>query len=119
MYTISKDYNLKRLQGALVQQLCFTKNTISMFFEGVGFITFESRFCLIDDVGVKREFDVYPVYSDLGLLKLIEQKIVKVHTDEQRTNLILEFDNEHTVILFGNENYESYLIRIGDDEARV
>ena len=119
MYTISNNYDLQRLKGASVQQICFTKNTISLLFEGDRFITFEGRFCLIDDSGVEKDFSVYPVYNDLGLLKLIEQKIEKVNTNVKRTDLILQFDNEHTVILYGDENYESYIIRIGDDEVRV
>lgn len=119
MYTLSKEYDLTRLQGAIVQQVCFTKNNISLLLANIGFITIEGRFTLFDGKGNKSEFDVYPVDKDFGLLNLIEQKIEKAVTNEVRSDLILTFDNEHVLVLIGDENYESYSIKVGNDEVRI
>jgi len=119
MYTISNNYDLKRLHGASVQQICFSANTATLLLEGIGFVTIEGRFSVTNEVGIKKEFEVYPVSSDFGLLKLLEQKIQKAYTNDKRSDLILEFDSNYTVVLLGDDNYESYVIKIGDDETRV
>ena len=119
MYTLSKEYDLTRLQGAIVQQVCFAKNNISILLGNVGFITIEGRFTLFDDKGNEFRFEVYPVDKDFGLLNLLEQKIDKVVTNEERSDLIFTFDNEQVLVLIGDENYESYSIKVGNDEVRI
>jgi|GEM_PF-2517737 len=119
MYTLSKEFDFTRLQGAVVQQICFSKNNISLLLEKIGYITIEGRFTLSDDRGNKFDFEVYPVDKDFGLLKLIEQKIEKVATNEMRTDIIFTFDDGHVLVLIGDENYESYSIRVDNDEIRV
>ena len=119
MYTFSQEYDFTRLLQAIVQQVCFSKNNICLLLANIGFITIEGRFTLFDDNGNRFDFDLYPVDKDFGLLNLIEHKIVKAVTNYERSNLILNFDGGHILVLHGDENYESFSIRIGNDVVRI
>ncbi len=119
MYTIPKDFDLKMLNGALVQQICFGINNIFILFENIGIVKIEGYFSLSFHDKEKRVYNVYPVSHDFGLLRLLEKKIVSIAANEARNSLIINFEEGMELTLIGDSNFESYSIKIGDKEFIV
>ncbi len=118
MYKIPENFNVNALQGEVIFQISYGLNFITLFFSK-GFLQFEGKFVTIFK-GHSQEYDeVYPVKNDFGLLQLLEQKIVDVNLSNGRNDLILLFENEFSLTLISNEAYESYTIRLNEEEIIV
>jgi hypothetical protein len=119
MYSIPKNFNLSQLNKALVQQVCFAANVISLMLENSRYISFEGEFILTDANGNANKFKVYPVENDFGILKLIEQEIIEITVSEPENDLHILFENKMSLIIIASKYYESYTIKTKDDFIRV
>lgn len=118
MYKIPKDYNINAIIGETIVQIAFGLNFITLFFNR-GYIQLEGAFATTFDNNTHEYDEVYPVKNDFGLLQLLEHKIVQVNINSDRNIMILLFENDSSLKLIGNENYESYVINISGNEIRV
>jgi hypothetical protein len=118
MYRIPENYNIDALIGETIFQIAFGLNFITLFFNG-GYIQLEGAFATTFDNNTREYDEVYPVKSDFGLLQLLEHKIVGVKVNSNRDVVSLLFENGSSLKLIGNENYESYVISLSNNEIRV
>ena len=72
MYTIPEDFDLNILKDTTIIQVCFSVNTISLFFENIGFISIEGSFSLLHENKRYDYEEVYPVKRDFDILKLLQ-----------------------------------------------
>ncbi|ATL45715.1 hypothetical protein COR50_00250 [Chitinophaga caeni] len=119
MYFIPKEFDFSQLKGDYIQQICFSINNIVLFLERKGSIKMEGRFTLSDEHGNLCIYETYPVNKDFGLLKLLEQRIEELNTNETRSDLIISFENGFVLKLLGEEGYESYTLNIGEDRIII
>ncbi|MDR1182228.1 MAG: hypothetical protein LBL13_09670 [Bacteroidales bacterium] len=109
MYPIPKDINLQIFKGAIVQQVCFTINTIILLFENKGYIQIEAAF-VIKRQNEFKQYEVYPVYYDKDVLKLLEKKVLDIYP--KNNNLVIEFEDNYLIELINDGQYESFIINI-------
>lgn len=125
MYTIPINFDLNTLRGSIIIQICFTANTITFFFEKagsfekIGFINTEGSFAFLQKGKRSYYEEICPVQHDYGLLKLLEKKVIRAYTDEKRNDLTLEFEENMSLELIGNEVYESYTININGERIII
>lgn len=119
MYFIPKNYNLNTLAESVVIQICFTANTITLFFEKVGRIDISGSFAFLHKGERFYYEEIFPIQSDYGFLKLLEKKVTRVSVNEKRDVLTLEFEDNTTLELVGNETYETYTLNINGEEVIV
>lgn len=119
MYKLPLDFDLSKLNGAIVQQICYAANNISIMLDSSRYINFEGQFILTEQNGRENKFDVYPVKDDLGILKLLEQKIEEVSASKLTNNLFILFENRMSLTILASDSYESYTIKIDDLLVRV
>jgi hypothetical protein len=112
MYTIAQELKLNALQGTVVQQICFSLNTVCIYFEDKGYIQINSSF-IIKSKDIVGRYDVYPITCDNGLLQILEKKVIKICADENKKNLILEFEEGISLELINDELYESFTVSVG------
>ena len=111
MYQIPKDLNLQLFEGLFVQQICFTKNTIHLFFGNNKDIQINGGFTIKRKQQEKfKRFELYPISCDMGILELLEKKVLVICP--QNENLVIEFEDDYTIELTNNEQYESFEINI-------
>lgn len=120
MYTIPTAFDINKLKGKKVQQICFSINTITISFGINNFINIEAGFSIVNknnksiDTG-----ELYPISYDFSLLDLLEKSIMAVETNEVRDSLILIFDEGTIIKLSGHSQYESFSIKIGDEKIII
>lgn len=119
MYTIPINYNLNRLKNTKIIQVCFTLNTISLFFEKAGYIGIEGGFSFVYGGNRYDYKGVYPIINDYNLLKLLEKEVTNVYTNAKRTELTLEFEENMVLELIGSEMYESFTLNIHGEKVIV
>jgi hypothetical protein len=110
MYSIPEDFDITVWTDAKLWQVSFSANTIDLHFENAPGIQSEGPFALSTE---RKQFYyevIFPVQDDMGLLKLLEQRVTLVSTDPERRNLSLEFESGYTLELISLEEYESYII---------
>jgi hypothetical protein len=118
MYRIPESFNLSDIKDETISQIAFGLNFVTVFFNR-GFIQFSGSFVLHVD-GKRFDYvEVYPVKNDFGLLKLLEKKIVKVFTNDERNDLTIEFDTGIILQLKSVGQYESYTLNIDGQEVIV
>lgn len=119
MYTIPETFDLDILKNANVQQICFAANNVSIFFEKIGFIQLEGEFIYHDENSGIHQFHCYPITSQFGiLLSLLEKQVSGIKTNKQRNNLFIYF-NDEMIEIYGNPNYESYIININGENLII
>ena len=116
MYNIPINFNLEKLLGSLITQISYSINTISIFFDKVGFITISGSF----RINHKKFYDeIFPIKNDMGLLNMLGKKIINININNDRDILCIVLDNQLKLELIGNKVYESYTINIGGTELIV
>lgn len=118
MYKIPIEFNIDKLKGEVITQIAFGLNFITLFFNQ-GIIQFSGTFTIHFRHRKIYYQEVYPVINDFGLLKLIEKSIVGVEVNDYRNILTLIFEDEIKLQLTGNDNYESFRVKINDKEIIV
>jgi hypothetical protein len=118
MYKIPTDFNLRKIENERISQIAFSLNSVSLFFND-GFIQFSGSFSLFYQNQESNYYEVYPVRTDYRLLNLLEKKIEKISVDDERTILIIKFEDEIILKLIGMKEYESYKININQKEIIV
>jgi hypothetical protein len=116
MYSIPENFPLDKLQGAEIQQICFASNVIVIQLFNLGYIQLETEFTFTSDLDVLERCNPYPSRKELAcLLGMIEAKILKVETDDDRRNLVI-FTNQHNqrLEILRNDLYEMGSIKIED-----
>ena|ERR1700744_4257968 len=113
MYKLPDDITNIFLKDDVVKMICFNINQIYIHFESSIYITIDSRYILTQK-GIDRPLDVYPVISDSGLLSLLEKKVKRISISDLRHDINIYFEDNLSIKLMGNLNYESYSITIKD-----
>lgn len=119
MYKIPENFNIKSLNNIVISQIAFGLNSVTLL-HTKGFIQFSGGFSIrFDDQSIHHN-EVYPVQDDFGLLKLLlEKEITDVQTNEERNSLVLEIEKRITLVLFGNEQFESFTLNYDGREIIV
>jgi ABC-type molybdate transport system ATPase subunit len=118
MYRISTKINVNHLEGKLVQQISFSKSTITLLFEG-GFLSFTGGVRITD--GARDIFisDVYPSNKNCDILTILENKIVSARINESRSQIDLTFEGQIQISFIGNENFETLTLRLDGEESII
>lgn len=119
MYKIPENFNINSLSNIVISQIAFGLNSITLY-HNKGFIQFSGGFSIRFGDQIIHHNEVYPVQDDFGLLKLLlEKAVTDVQTNEERNSLILEFENKITLVLIGNDQYESFTLNHNGREIIV
>ena len=119
MYKIPIDFNFSKLNNQMVQTICYASNTIVIQLSNHDFIQPMGPFSVVLD-GVTTEYtELYPLSTDCGLLSILDKEITKITPLYDISRLIIEFSNGLSLILDSDEYYESYWIKIGDNELLI
>lgn len=113
MYKIPEKVVFHELLGVAVTGISFSINTIMIYLEKIGSITIYGSFSLSFDDKTYQYEEIYPVSTDLNLLKLLEKKIIDVKINDCQDVLTLSFDEDIVLNLMSNKCYESFEIVIG------
>ena len=118
MYPIPKDINLQAFENLVVQQICFTANTIDLSFGNNNDIQINGGFAIKRKQQEEfKRFELYPVSYDMGLLELLEKKVLAIRP--QNDNLVIEFEDDYLLELINDKQYESFSIFIGGKRTIV
>lgn len=118
MYKVPKNVDFSILKDEVINQIAFGLNFITFFFNK-GFIQVTGGFSF-SCFGEQKSYDeVFPVENDFGLLQILEKKIINVSLNNGRDKLTIEFDQEMSLCLIGNDMYESFTIKIDGNEVIV
>ena len=116
MYKIPKTFNKQKLTGKIVQQISYASNVICIFFETAEYLKIMGGtfvFCQNEQTICCES--IYPVKSDLGLLNLLDKAIINTDINDSRDTMTITFDGNITLILKGNDYYESYEVKLNDE----
>ena len=114
MYKIPEDIDTTFLLGEEVIMVCFNLNQVYIHFESNIQVAIEGEYSIVAADGKESLFEVYPVISDNGLLRLLGRKVKQVKICEFRTDLSIQFDNDTVINLIGSDSYECYSIKINE-----
>ena len=126
MYPIREDFDAKFLIGASLCEVCFNANQIKMWFdsgctivlEGCLVHRIEGQGAIVCDTNMT-DVAVTPQTPSVSLFRLIERQVANVRFDQRRFNTTIEFSDGQSIELIGEEPYECYKIKFGDDEILV
>lgn len=118
MYKIPLEFNISSLDGERITQIAFGLNYITFVFNK-GFIQFSGSFSINFGNQELEYNDVYPIKNDFGLLQLLEKSIIKVLVNDLRNILTLQFEGGAILNLIGDDYYESYRIKIMEQEIII
>src|SRR4051794_22001106 len=118
MYQFPDSFDIKQFNGAIIQEIYFSASTVSLITGHSRWFMFTGRF-IFNDCQEEIEFEVYPVVSDFGLLKLVGQTIEKIVIDELDSSLLIYFGNKMTLNLLSSRNYESITIKFDDHDIII
>jgi hypothetical protein len=118
MYKISTDINLSILVGMKIQQICFVKYGMTLFFSSTIYIYIDSNFKIYMHNKLI-DYDIGKLSDNHALLNLVDKKIIKVNIEDERRTLILCFESNERLILESDEMYESFEIYINEDRFIV
>jgi hypothetical protein len=112
MEKVPPSFNIEKLLNKELTGICFSSNTISIYFTTIGSIVIYGSFSF-DFENEVHEFDeIYPIDDDFRLLKLLGQSVISINLNDDRTNVCFIFSNHAILELFGNSHYESFEINI-------
>jgi len=118
MHGLPANFDSSSLVGIKLSQVCFTANTVSLFFEKDVSITIMGSFIYRDKLSPAVNKQRIPLSSS-NLMSLVS-KVVRLAEAREDGTLILHFENEHALMLLDDSReYESYVIRIGNKEIIV
>lgn len=117
MYGLPATFDASRLQGAVLELVCFSENTVSLSFSREVAITIESCFMHSDQDGYGNGQQVDVPVSDSRLMQLLGASILSASADADGT-LRLKFSNGQTLVVLDDcPTYEAYKINIGDERS--
>lgn len=119
MYKISKDFDFSLFQGKSISQICFGLNVITVFFSDDIYIQWSGAFEITRNKETKYYKETYPVQNDFGLLYYLNTTPTSICTDADRNNLLLIFDDDNSIKLFGDDAFESFTINVGEKRVIV
>lgn len=118
MYGLPDNFDASIFLTKKLDLLCYSENTINLSFEGALSVTILRSFIhkrALHETACKQTLPV----SKSSLMCLVGKVVCHVASDKQGS-LTLNFDNGHVLELFDDsQNYESYIIRIGETEVIV
>lgn len=118
MYGLPATFDASVLVGKELDEVCFTVNTITFSFKEDVLITVMGSFIHRDKQSTTINKQSVPVSSS-SLMSLVG-KAVQLAEARQDGTLSLHFEAGHTLVLLDDsQEYESYIIRIGDEETIV
>lgn len=120
MYNIPADIDLNEFNGAVIQQICFTLNSISLLLDTERYVSFEGEFILSNNDKDEKKYEVFPITTDKSdILNLLEQTIDNIIIERAKNALSILFSNGFRLTLLSSENYESYIIKTSKDFIRI
>ena len=116
MYSIPDSFPLYKLHDAEIQQICFASNAIVINLFNLGYIQIETEFTFTSNLDVLESCLPYPCNKKLAcLFEMLEAKIIKVETDNERRNLVIYTNKENQRLeIHRNDQHEMGSIQIED-----
>lgn len=105
---------IKKLLNCKIFQVSFSLNTIVFSFDE-GYIQFSGGFEFRSNGKIFTFEEVYPLKDDNGLISVLENEISRVAIDQ--SSLLLVFSSNSELVLFANEQYESFEIVFGAERV--
>jgi hypothetical protein len=117
VHGLPADFDPKVFVGRELQQISFTVNTIHLTFDGEVAITLEGSFLLRAGPAAETTKHTVPV-TDSSLMSLVGKRILEAR--REGSTLALEYEGGGLLAcLDDSREYESYHLRIGDEEIAV
>jgi hypothetical protein len=118
MYGLPKSFDPSVFRGKTLDQVCFTVNSITLSFEGRILLTILGTFILRERTNARAVKQAVPVMTS-NLMSLTGKTVQNAQASTDGT-LVLRFEGGRTLTLVDDSRmYESYALRIGDNEIVV
>lgn len=118
MYGLPSDFDASFFVGVTLEMICFNANQISLQFDKKVVLTIEGRYLHKKGAADQPAQIVSLPVSKSDLMLLLERSVSLASGAEDGT-LTLVFDNRHSLTCFDDAQYESYRIKIGEQEIIV
>ena len=105
---------VERLIGLHVEMLCFAQFCMYMHFEAQILLTVEASFEHVHGVTRKSQLTTFPA-TESSLIRILDCSIVSASVDPNG-DLHLTFSNGDTLRVYKQPEFESYQLRIGNEE---
>lgn len=120
MYDIDKSFRFQKLIGQKVEQVTFTKDSVTVFFGNDNdYIQVMSYYEVETPEKTYHCRDVYGNRNAHGLLELIGRKISEIYVDYDENNIAFILSDGYTFSIFNDTDYESYWITACGKEMLV
>jgi hypothetical protein len=119
MYTIPDNFEIEKLIGTTVTQISFSINSVFISFDGISSINIQGSFSLQLSDKIFEYAEIYPVKNDMGLLALLGKQVLSLELNDKRDALKLNLEGVIVLHLIGHEMYESFSVKIQDEEIIV
>jgi len=119
MYKIPIDFKIKKLLNSTLNQVCFSSNCISLFFEENMSINIWGGIKISIDNQFTFYEEIFPIRNDLGINNFIDSTITNLKINDNREILQIFFGQIGFIELIGNENFESFQVSIGIENIIV
>ncbi len=104
------------LLGKNIELVCFAHYSVYIHFEGGAMLTVEAEFEIVDGGRNQSRRSTFPI-PESSLMKILESSVTSADVDETG-DLRLSFSNGDILHIFKKPEFESYCVRIGDQELR-
>jgi Family of unknown function (DUF6188) len=112
--TMSTMFDERRIQGATLELICFSANTVSLNFDGDLSITVESSLGLgYDRVDAANLALKVPVQHS-NLMQIVGAKVAQCEL-ANNGDLVLSFDEGHVLVIRAQPHYDSFTIAFGSE----
>jgi len=115
MYSIPENFDPEKLTSRVIEQISFTLNSVCLSIGRGDFICINNSFYL-EERGINIFHEIFPVETDFGLLNLLEKKILRIEVSQNRKELLIFIENDSVLKLCNDDNYESYSIRLDNED---
>lgn len=118
MYGLPANFDASRLVGCRLEQVCFSANTAHFAFDQEVCITIESCFSYTTVDTGRSDLATVPI-RESAVMQLIGQSVELAYGSPDGS-LTLVFANRHSLVCHDDStDYESYRLKIGDEEIVV
>ena len=114
--TMITTQQVSALLGKNIELVCFAHYSLYIHFEGGAILTVEAEFEIADGRRNQSRRSTFPI-PESSLMRILQCSVTSADVDETG-NLLLSFSNGDILRVYKEPEFESYCVRIGDQELR-
>ena len=116
MHKLSKEFDAKALISKTIVQVCYTINSVCIYWDG-GYIQIMGSFSVLYNNKTYLYQEIYPIDQDYNLLLLLNNKIMNTDISDAMDSLTILFENGMSLTLYNDANYESFEVNINSERT--